>query len=227
MLISKDNTTTSRSPVNRHAATIDRTVSHGAMNVANGLAQFIGWAAMITALCAPDHLAWKVAVGIVFLLMMQGVFSLMHECMHGHGHPRPWLNRLLGILAGALLGTAYTLFRINHEGHHVRNWSRAETVEYVFPDESATRKILLCYFAILGGIWLGSFIAALVLPFVSYRYAGLLNRPARSMNGCSLSFAEFTPSDWRWLRVEAAIGVALWTAGFALLDWDLRVILTL
>jgi fatty acid desaturase len=216
-----------RSPVRMLAATIDRTARHGAMNVAIGLAQFIGWAAMITALCAPGNLALKLAVGIVFLLMMQGVFSLMHECMHGHGHPRPWLNRSLGILTGALFGTAYTLFRINHEGHHVRNRSRAETAEYIFPDESATRKILLYYFAILGGIWLGSFIAALVLPFVPYRYAGLLNRPARSMNGYSLSFAEFTHSDWRWLRVEAAIGIALWTAGFALLDWDWRVVLTL
>jgi fatty acid desaturase len=214
-------------PVIAGGVTVDRRSRYGAMNVAIALAQLVGWAAIITALCAPGSLAWKLPLGFVFLLMMQGVFSLMHECMHRHGHPLPWLNRALGILTGAIFGTVYTLFRINHEGHHVRNRSRAEVAEYIFPDESPARKILTYYFAILGGIWLGSFVAALVLPFVPYRYAHLLNRPAKSMNGYSLSFAEFSPSDWQWVRVEAAFGVGLWTAGFALLDWDWRVVLLL
>ncbi len=200
---------------------------YGTMNVAIGAAQFVAWAAIITALGTPGSLWWKIPLGLLFVLMMQGVFSLMHECMHRHGHPSPAVNRALGILTAAIFGTVYTLFRINHEGHHVRNRSRAEVAEYIFPNESATRKILAYYFAILGGIWLGSFVAALVLPFVPYRYAHLLNRPAKSMNGYSISFAEFSRADWTWVRIEAALGVGLWTAAWLLLDWDWRVVVLL
>jgi len=208
-------------------AAVVRTSRFGTMNVAIGLAQFAAWAAIITALNAPGSLWWKVPLGVLFVLMMQGVFSLMHECMHRHGHPSPAVNRALGILTGAIFGTVYTLFRINHEGHHVRNRSRAELAEYIFPDESPARKILTYYFAILGGIWLGSFAAAIVLPFIPYRYAHLLNRPAKSMNGYSLSFAEFSPADWQWVRIEAAFGLCLWTAAFVLLGWDWRVVAVL
>jgi len=206
---------------------VNRRARYGSMNVAIGLLQLISWAAIITVLCAPGSLVWKLPLAFFFLMMMQGVFSLMHECIHGLGHRLPRINGAMGILTGAIFGTVYTLFRINHEGHHVRNRSRAEVAEYIYPGESPTKKVLTYYFAILGGIWLGSFVAALVLPFIPYRYAQRLNRPAKSMNGYSLSFVEFSRSDWQWVRVESAIGVCLWTAGFVLLDWDWRIVVLL
>lgn len=47
------------------------------------------------------------------------------------------------------------------------------------------------------------------------------------MNGYSLSFAEFSPADWRWLRVESATLVALWVGAFVALDWDWRIVAAL
>jgi fatty acid desaturase len=201
--------------------------AYGRINLAVGAAQFLAWAGLISALHLPGSLWWKLPLALLFCLMMQGVFSLMHECFHYQGHPSPAVNELLGALSGVLFGTCYTLFRVNHEGHHVRNRSPAELAEYVLPGESAWRKVVLYYFAILGGIWLGSFVAALVLPFVPYRYAKWLNRPARSMNGYSLSFAEFSPRDWTRMRLEAVAGVAIWGAAFALLGWDWRLLVAL
>ncbi|MGZ5093010.1 MAG: fatty acid desaturase family protein [Burkholderiales bacterium] len=200
---------------------------YGNANLLVGAAQLAAWALLITALHAPGSLWWKIPLAVLFCLMMQGVFSLMHECFHNQGHPSAMLNDALGALCGSIFGTAYTLFRVNHEGHHVRNRLPAELAEYVLPGESATRKIVTYYFAILGGIWLGSFVAALVLPFVPYRYAARLNRPARSMNGYSLSFAEFSAADWKRLRLESAIGLAIWTTAIVLLDWNWRVLVPL
>jgi fatty acid desaturase len=187
-------------------------------------AQILAWATLISVLHAPGSLAWKIPVALLFCLMMQGVFSLMHECFHGHGHPSATVNRLIGIATGTMFGTAYTLFRVNHEGHHVRNRSDAEIAEYILPGESAARKIFLYYFAILGGIWLGALVASVALPFLPYRLARFLNPPAKSMNGYSLSFAQFSRADWRSLRVEGAVGVVVWGAAIMLLGWDFRVL---
>lgn len=200
---------------------------YGRMNLMVGAAQIAAWAGLITAIQRVDGVAPKIALGVLFCLMMQGVFSMMHECIHHHGHPSARMNWALGAAMGAIFGTAYTLFRVNHEGHHVRNRSRAEVAEYIYPDESALRKTFTYYFAILGGIWLGSFVAALVLPFVPYRDAGKLNRPAKSMNGYSLSFAEFSRRDWAILRLEALLGWVVWLGAFMLLDWDWRVVAAL
>jgi fatty acid desaturase len=204
---------------------VDTRKTYGSMNLCVAVAQVAGWAALISALHLPIHAAWKVLALITFCLMMQGVFSLMHECFHGLGHPRPALNRAIGIAASTIFGTAYTLYRVNHEGHHLRNRSRAEVAEYIYPGESTARKTFLYYFAILGGIWLGSLVATLVLPFIPYRYSRALNRPAESMNGYSLSFDEFTAADWRWLRIEALIGVVTWVGVSLALGWRWQVLL--
>jgi fatty acid desaturase len=203
---------------------LDKREAYGRMNVCVGVAQIAAWATLITALHLPIHLGWKAMLLVTFCLMMQGVFSLMHECFHGLGSPSPGVNRALGVAASTIFGTAYTLYRVNHEGHHLRNRSRAEVAEYIYPGENAARKTFLYYFAILGGIWLGSFVATLILPFVPYRYARSLNRPASSMNGYSLSFAQFTAADWRALRIEAAIGVAAWLAVALALGWRWQVL---
>jgi fatty acid desaturase len=162
---------------------------------------------------------------VVFCLVMQGVFSLMHDCFHGHGHPDPTANRLLGVALAAIFGTAFTLHRVNHGGHHVRSRSRAEMPEYIFPGESAARKRSIYYFAILGGSWLGSFLAALVLPLVPFGFVKRLNRPASSMNSNALAFADFTAADWRALRVDSGIAVAWWGAAILIFDWQWQVLL--
>jgi len=128
--------------------------SRGTINLLVGGAQVVAWAGLISALHFPGSLAWKVPAGILFCLFMQGVFSMMHECIHGRGHAQRAVNWALGAVLSAIFGTCYTLFRVNHEGHHVRNRSRAEIAEYIYPGESAIRKIVTYYFAILGGIWL-------------------------------------------------------------------------
>src|SRR4051794_4018041 len=127
---------------------LDTRKAYGRMNVCVGVAQIAGWATMITLLHLPVHIGWKAIVLVLFCLMMQGVFSLMHECFHGLGHPAPAVNQALGVAASTIFGTAYTLYRVNHEGHHLRNRSRAEVAEYIYPGENAARKTFLYYFAI-------------------------------------------------------------------------------
>jgi fatty acid desaturase len=131
----------------------------------------------------------------------------------------------MATVAATLFGASYTLIRVNHEGHHQRNRSAAEMAEFILPGERPAFKIGLYYFAITGGIWLGSFVATLLLPFVPFRKVKALAVRMTSMDGYNRSFAEFDRRDWGFLRLEAALATAAWCACAWLFGWDWRVLL--
>ena len=200
---------------------------YGRQNLAIAAAQLGAWAFLIEAMHRPIA-PWTFAMLLlVFVLMMQGVFSLMHDAIHGNGHPDARVNHGVGIVSAALFGTAYTLFRINHEGHHLRNRSRAEVAEYFYPNDHRAWKTLKYYFAILGGIWLASFLALFVLPLVPYRWIGRLDTRSTSMNGYSQSFAEFSARDWQIQRVECLATLLFWALAIGLFGWRLDVLATI
>jgi fatty acid desaturase len=195
-------------------------------NIAVLAAQLVGWGVLLEFLHAGVAPIWKLPAIVVFCLMMQGVFSMMHECFHRNGHRNGTVNWAMGALASTLFGSSYTLIRVNHEGHHQRNRSNAELAEFILPGERAAYKIGLYYFAILGGIWIGSFVATLVLPLVPFRHVKSLAVRWMSMDGYNRSFAEFDRRDWALLRLEAVLAVAWWAACVWLFGWDWRVLAT-
>ena len=188
-------------------------------------AQVLVWGLLLEALHRDIGWPWKLALLAVWCLVMQGVFSMMHECFHRNGYRRPGPNQAMGVLASTLFGSSYTLIRVNHEGHHQRNRSNAELAEFILPGERPAFKTGLYYFAILGGIWLGSFVATLLLPFVPFRHVKALAVRLVSMDGYNRSFAEFDARDWQQLRLEAVLGVAFWLACIRLFHWDWQVLL--
>jgi fatty acid desaturase len=203
----------------------DRRTRYDRQNLLVLAAQLLAWWALIEALHAGLPPLAQAALLLLFCLVMQGVFSMMHECFHRNGHRRGRVNWMVGTLSSILFGSSYTLIRVNHEGHHQRNRSNAELAEFVLPGESAAFKTGLYYFAILGGIWIGSFVATLVLPFVPYGKVKKLAVGMLSMDGYNRAFSEFRPGDWIMLRVEALLGVSWWLACIWLFGWDWRILL--
>ncbi|MGE0311990.1 MAG: fatty acid desaturase [Lautropia sp.] len=201
---------------------------YGRQNLAILAAQMLAWFALIDALHRPLPLALKAVLLLVFVLVMQGVFSLMHDCIHGNGHPSPALDRLIGVLSATVFGTTYTLFRVNHEGHHLRNRTRAEVAEYFYADDHRAWKTFKYYAAILGGIWLASFLAVFVLPLVPYARvrakARAIDASSGSMNGYTLSFNQYSAQDWREQRLECAFAIAFWLAVATFAGWRIEVL---
>jgi fatty acid desaturase len=180
-------------------------------NIAIVAAQALAWGASLVALDRLHHPALRVAVVLFFCALMQGVFSMMHECFHGHAHGKRRLNDVLGTINATLFGTSYTLFAVNHHGHHVRNRTRAERVDYIYPDESAAKKIVSYYVAILGGIWLLGLVISLLAVFLPHRALGLLAQRRRD-NTYAAAFDDFTSAAWLRLRLEALGGALFWLA---------------
>jgi fatty acid desaturase len=189
--------------------------------------QLTAWWAAIEFCHSNAAIEAKVAIAVGFVLMMQGVFSMMHECIHNNGHDNSMVNFALGAISGFMFGTSYTLFRVNHEGHHVRNRTRPEVAEYIYPGENKFWKTVKYYFAVLGGIWLGSFAALFVLPLIPFKFAHKLSLSATSMNGYSLSFLHYKIKDWWLQRLDCTLVIGLWCAAFFMFDWRWQVLVPL
>ena len=192
---------------------------YGAANLRVIVLQVVAWAALLSIIDA-DGLPWTVrAVGVaLFCLMMQGVFTMLHEYCHRNAHRNRRLNYLIGWVTSTLFGTAPTLLRVQHWGHHRRNRSEAERAEFIHEGERALSKTAQYYVAILGGIWLGCFVMPLVAPLLPYRTLQRIARNER-FNSFAAGFGEFSLRDWRTLQLEGVGSLALWTAVLVFGPW--------
>jgi fatty acid desaturase len=192
---------------------------YGAHNLAIVAAQAAAWALLLTAFDAAV-LPWpaRAAALLTFCLMMQGAFTMLHEFCHRNAHRDPRLNYAIGWVASTLFGTAPTLLRVQHWGHHRRNRSEAERAEFIHEGERRWAKTFVYYAAILGGIWLGCLATSLAAPFMPYGASQRLARGER-FNSFAAGFREFTARDWRALRLEGLALAAFWAAVLLLGPW--------
>lgn len=185
---------------------------HGAQNLVVLGGQLVAWAMLLSVVDRQSlPLGARIVAVIAFCLVMQGVFSMMHEFFHRNAHGDGRVNDVIGVVASTLFMTSATLHRINHWGHHVRNRTAAERGEFIHEGESAVGKVLLYYAATMGGLWLGGLlfpIASLFIPFSAVTWLGSSPR----FNTYRAAFRQFARSDWTRMRLEALLVVALWSA---------------
>lgn len=192
---------------------------YGTFNLVVVASQVVAWAALITVADSPALPTWaRVTAVVVFCLMMQGVFTLVHEYCHRNAHRGPGLNYLIGFVTCTLFGTSPTLLRVEHWGHHRRNRTESERPELIHPDENAFRKRLEYYFAVLGGIWLASAVGPLIAPLIPHDTALRLARQS-PRNTFIAGLGAFKRSDWRALRLEGAWLLAFWVSIVAFGPW--------
>lgn len=193
-------------------------------NLAVLVLQTLFWGATLTWLSHTGAGPWKWLILIPFCLVMQGVFSMMHEAFHSLAHSDKTVNYLMMCWASTLFGASATLIHINHLGHHSRNRTRAELADFAMPDESLLRKRLEYYFAVLGGIWLAAFVGSLLLPLLPPRLADRWSQSGE-VNTYAAAFKDFSISDFRRIRKEVITGIIVWLTCAYLLGWSWEVVL--
>lgn len=173
---------------------------YGRQNLAVAGAQVAAWAGLLTAIEAAP--GWgKALLVFAFCAVMQGVFTMMHEAFHRNAHADPRWNTAIGVVGATIFGTSYTLHRINHWGHHLRNRTSAERGEFVHPGENRLAKTLLYYFATMGGLWLGGLVFPLVSLLVPFPVVERL-KAWGEFNTYLAAFEQFTAADWARMRWE-------------------------
>ncbi|MCO4763229.1 MAG: fatty acid desaturase [Myxococcales bacterium] len=184
---------------------------YGRQNLTVLCAQVLAWAGLLTTIEHAPNLAIKLGLVLLFCFVMQGVFTMMHEFFHGIAHPNRRINYGIGVVGSTLFGTAATLHKVNHWGHHVRNRTPAEQGEFYHPHESRLGKTALYYFAVLGGLYLSGLVFPLLSVLIPYSAVRWLSADKRR-NTYSAAFEQFRPQDWVRMRLEGVAMVLFWCA---------------
>ena len=103
-----------------------------------------------------SHASWPVALlaALGFALLGNTCYALMHEAVHRHFHPTPWINETAGRILAGTFPTAFALQRVFHLTHHANNRSAAERFDYYAPHENRLIKVLQWYSILTGLYWL-------------------------------------------------------------------------
>jgi fatty acid desaturase len=175
----------------------------------------IATAACLWVVC---HAAWWAALvaAIAFAFMNNTPFSLMHEAVHGVAAATPRRNQLLGMIAGWMFPTSFTLQKAAHLGHHARNRTDSDLYDYYLPHESKWRRNLWLYGGNLLGIYwfcipLSNVLYLIAAPF--YRSHMFVQRiaPAMGFGRYVRDLAEVPPGRIRWeIALAFAYQAAIW-----------------
>lgn len=112
-----------------------------------------------------------VLVGVLYSYVLLTNYALLHEATHGNLHSDPHANYWLGVLTGFLFPIPFTMIRITHQGHHLRNRTDFEMFDLYYPTDFKVVKIAQWY-SILCGLFypiipLGALLFAVCPPLVN------------------------------------------------------------
>ena len=179
---------------------------------------FAALAVCLLALYAASHAGhWSIllAAAIVFAFFNNTLFALLHEAVHGVYAPDPRLNRAAGIVLAAMFPTSFTMQKIAHLGHHMRNRTDEELYDYYLPTQSRWVKWYWLLCLLTGAYWSIiplSAMAFLLLPGV-FSARWFQKGPARWW-GFVPFVRDIAAHPWKpiWLELlfTAAFQTALW-----------------
>jgi fatty acid desaturase len=126
----------------------------GALNLAI-MAGMAGGLCLCLWLASHTQSAWAVIPAvIVFALLGNTGYALMHEAVHGNFHDNPVINENAGRILAGFFPTAFALQRVFHLAHHKNNRSEHERFDYYAPHENKTLKFMQWYCILTGLYWL-------------------------------------------------------------------------
>lgn len=164
----------------------------------------------LLALCfvnARTATGWKLLLlALGFGLLMNSVYSVIHEAEHRILFRSLALNECAGALMALFFPAPFHLLRQGHLGHHMRNRSDDEAFDLYFDSDSRLWKFAVMYGILTGVYWLfvvAGNIAVLCLPF-------LYKKDFWSFDRTSQAFLE--AYNWRYQRLiqlEAVLAIGL------------------
>jgi len=106
-------------------------------------------------LWAASHLSLGFALVAVwiFSVVCNTPFAMMHEAVHGVACASRRRNEVLGIVSGWAFPTSFSMQRLAHVGHHLRNRTDQELYDYYLPGQSRLLRNFWLYSGNLFGLY--------------------------------------------------------------------------
>lgn len=160
---------------------------------------------------------WELAgLAVVFGIVMNSVYSTIHEAEHAMLFSNRRWNELIGAVLALFFPAPFHLIRQGHLGHHLRNRSDDEAFDFYFEGDHKLWRILVLYGILTGFYYVVvvlSNVVFLLLPFREDKKYWHVDQP-------SAAFMEsLNPRYRRHIRLEAAAAIALHTS----LVWLLQI----
>lgn len=97
---------------------------------------------------------WGLALwAVVFALLNNTIFSLLHESVHRTFHPSKTINDVFGQACALFFPTGFLFQRAFHLGHHRRNRTDVEMFDMYYPTDNYFLKFVQLYTVLLGFYW--------------------------------------------------------------------------
>jgi fatty acid desaturase len=141
-----------------------------------------------------------VLLSLGFGLLLNSVYSIIHEAEHAMLLPdRKW-NDLVGAFMALFFPAPFHLIRQGHLGHHLRNRSDDEAFDFYFEGDHKVWRFLVLY-GIVTGLYCN--VVFLFLPFTVDKKYWHVDQP-------SVAFMEsLNPGYRRFIQLECAAAIAL------------------
>ena len=145
-------------------------------------------------------------LALVFGVLMNSVYAVIHEAEHGILLRGRRANEAAGVALALLFPAPFHLLRQGHLGHHLRNRSDDEAFDLWFDGESPLWKWLQLYGILSGFYWLvvaSSNVVVLAFPFLLRRGRFGFDRPTAAL------LDSLNPRYLWLIRAEAAAALLL------------------
>ncbi|MFO1490844.1 MAG: fatty acid desaturase [Kiritimatiellia bacterium] len=141
----------------------------GGLNLIILLLQLAALTACFTALPRLQS-PWAVAgLAVVFGVVMNSVYSIIHEAEHSILFRNRLANDFGGVFMSLFFPAPYHLIRQGHLGHHLRNRSDDEAFDLYFEDDHKLWRFLVFYGILTGGYYLVVVLSNVVFLFLPFR----------------------------------------------------------
>jgi fatty acid desaturase len=165
-----------------------------------------------------------IAIGVIYSYVLLTNYALLHEAAHGNLHSQPRINRVLGTAAGLLFPMPYSMFRVTHQGHHLRNRTDHEMFDLYYPTDNKVVRFVQWYGILCGMFWpfvpIGALLFA-VCPSV------LRTRVFRRARSSSHLLGDIRDAEVRAIRGELLLMIVFFAGLFWLLELRWQAVLVM
>ncbi|MFT3684814.1 MAG: fatty acid desaturase [Phycisphaerales bacterium] len=155
---------------------------------------------------------WTAALAAGFAVLMNSVYSTIHEAEHAILFPDRRWNDGVGIAMAMLFPAPFHLLRQGHIGHHLRNRSDDEAFDLYFEGESVVWRWMV-WLGILTGLYYVMVVVAnpllAVWPSVLDRRKSKVEEAVPLDRHSVAWLAAFNTNHLLWIRLEAIATMAL------------------